>query len=160
MFGRTNIRPDKNGLNMCLAVRKPRMTNNIPLDWLKYRPTKEKHSLYPKQQTLLLYTYQSGTANPYNQVNTDTGSYWPDQYRYRRSDRVHWNTRLYLLNKCASIVSGYRSNFTIKLFTAFKASKARAFLFMSWDVSWVCFKDLHILYVAHLVTLHYSNLTP
>ena len=41
-------------------------------------------------------SYQSDTAGLYSQEHTDTGSRWPDLYRYRRSGRVHWYTRLYL----------------------------------------------------------------
>ena len=43
-----------------------------------------------------LYPYLSDTVGLYNQVHTDTGSRWPDLYRYRRSDRGHWHTRLCL----------------------------------------------------------------
>ena len=43
--------------------------------------------------------YLSDIPGPYNQVDTGTGIHWPDQHRNRRSDRVHWNTRLCLSNK-------------------------------------------------------------
>ena len=44
-------------------------------------------------------SYLSGTAGLYNQLHTGTGSRWSDQYKYRRSDRGHWHTRLCLNKK-------------------------------------------------------------